>query len=158
MAGRKRIPEDERFLSHVKKLPDDGCWLWTAYKMPNGYGNFRTPVRHELAHRAAYRIFCGTLFPGLDVMHTCDTPSCVKPAHLRLGTRKQNMQDAKNKGRNARGEGHGRSKLLPGHVVFALESKLRQWEIALALGVSQSHISAIKARKKWAHFVENCHR
>jgi hypothetical protein len=151
-------PEDERFLSHVKKLPNDGCWLWTAFKMKSGYGFFRTPSRHELAHRASYRIFCGTLIPGLEVMHTCDNPSCVKPVHLRLGTRLENMQDAKRKGRNARGEGHGRSKLLPGHVVFAIESALSNREIAKALGVSHGHISDIKSGKRWKHLLENYHR
>lgn len=125
--------------------------------MKSGYGNFRTPERHELAHRASFRIFVGPLIDGMDVMHSCDNPSCVNPEHLSLGSRSDNMRDAKNKGRTARGVGHGCAKLTPAQVEFARISTLSQRDIAEKLGISQGHISAIRAGKRWAH-LENNHR
>lgn len=140
------MPEVERFMSKVHKA-ENGCWLWQAYCMKNGYGFFRTPTKNELAHRVSYRLFVG-LLDARDVMHKCDTPSCVNPNHLSLGTRKENMQDAKKKMRMRSGGQHGRAKLTDEQIAFAKKSNKLQREIAATLGVSQGHISAIKNGKR----------
>lgn len=110
--------------------------------MKNGYGFFRMPTKNELAHRVSYRLFVGML-DERDVMHACDTPSCVNPKHLSLGTRKENMQDAKKKARMRVGETHGRAKLTNEQMQFAKTAPGFQREIAAMLGVSQGHISYI---------------
>lgn len=143
MAGRKAISEIDRFMEKVHKT-ETGCWLWKAYRMKNGYGFFRTPAKNELAHRASYRIFIGPL-DKRDVMHACDNPTCVNPEHLSLGTRKENMQDAKKKMRIRFGESHGRAKLTNEQVEFAKIALGLQREIAEILGVSQGHISYIRS-------------
>lgn len=143
MAGKPPMPEIERFMSKVHKA-ENGCWLWTAYCMKNGYGFFRTPAKHVLAHRASYRLFCGEL-DQRDVMHSCDTPACVNPEHLSLGTRKENMQDAKTKMRMRSGESHGRAKLTNAQIEFAKTAKGTQQEIANLLGVTQGRISNIRS-------------
>jgi hypothetical protein len=137
------MPEAERFMEKVNKM-ENGCWLWTAHCMKNGYGLFRTPARNELAHRVAHRLFNGAL-DQRDVMHACDTPACVNPEHLSLGTRKENMQDAKRKSRMRVGELHGRAKLTNAQIEFAKITSGLQREIAAVLGVSQGHISAIRS-------------
>jgi len=147
-----RVSELDRFMSHVLKA-ESGCWLWTAFKMPSGYGNFRTPCRHELAHRAAYRIFCGDLEPGKDVMHSCDYSSCVNPEHLTLGTRRDNMIDAKQKGRNARGITHGHSKLSESEVKEIRKAKGTQRTIAGLYSISKTTVHEIKSGRKWAHLI-----
>ena len=146
MAGRPHMPEVERFMKKVNKI-ENGCWLWTAYRMKNGYGLFRTPARNELAHRVAYRLFNGVL-STCDVMHSCDTPACVNPKHLSLGTRKENMQDAKIKLRMRVGETHGRAKLTNKQAEFAKTAPGLQREIAAFLGVSQGHISFIRGENR----------
>jgi len=146
MAGKSQMPEAERFMGKVNKV-ENGCWLWTAYRMKNGYGLFRTPARNELAHRVAYRLFNGAL-DQRDVMHACDTPACVNPEHLSLGTRKENMQDAKRKLRMCVGELHGRAKLTNAQVKFAKTAPGLQREIAEMLGVSQGHISFIRGENR----------
>lgn len=147
MAGKPKQSEVDRFMSHVHKH-DSGCWLWTAYRMKSGYGFFSTPVKNELSHRASYRLFKGQL-DTRDVMHQCDTPSCVNPNHLVLGTRLENMQDSKCKGRTCIGERHGRSKLTDEQVEFIRKSSKLQRKIAAEFGITQSHVSALKNGKKW---------
>jgi predicted XRE-type DNA-binding protein len=147
MAGRPRISELERFMSHVHK-DDSGCWIWSAYCMKNGYGLFRNLKKHDLAHRVAYRLFNG-LLDNRDVMHKCDVRNCVNPEHLSLGTRLENMQDAKAKGRVCFGERHGRSKLTNEQVDLIKKSDKFQKEIALEFGISQSHVSCLKRGSKW---------
>ena len=54
----------------------------------------------DFAHRAAYRIFVGAIPKGKCVLHKCDTPACVNPQHLKLGTQKENLHECLAKGRN----------------------------------------------------------
>jgi hypothetical protein len=79
------------------------CWLWTATRVPGGYGRFRVggrgPEGLSLAHRFSWVIRHGD--PGeLLVLHRCDVPNCVNPDHLFLGTRDDNTADMLRKGRN----------------------------------------------------------
>ena len=114
----------------------------------NGYGLFKTPYKNQLAHRASYRLFNGEL-DTRDVMHKCDVPNCVNPEHLSLGTRLENMQDAKRKGRMRVGERHGRSKLTNDQVELIRKSNKLQRELAVEFGITQGHVSCLKNGTKW---------
>lgn len=95
------------------------------------YGWFGT----EPAHRASYRIFRGPIPEGLSVCHTCDIPLCVRPNHLWTGTTKQNMVDAKSKGRlNNKPrpqEGHGDGPFEAALVVAGNKHRLGACRTAL---------------------------
>ena len=82
----------------------DGCHTWTGMKIKQGYGVFRAAGRNALAHRLSF-LLAGGSFAHPVIMHACDNPSCVNPAHLRGGTRQENMADMHAKGRHRGGSG-----------------------------------------------------
>jgi len=93
-----------RFLALVKK--SEGCWLWIGAQR-KGYGNFWFRGGPVSAHRVAWILTRGEIpdgegAHGTCVLHRCDTPLCVRPSHLRLGTQFQNMRDMAEKGRKKR--------------------------------------------------------
>ncbi len=105
----------ERFDAKVIES-DSGCWLWQAKVNRDGYGAFWNGDHNHkgqpiqvLAHRWAYANLVGPIPDGQRVCHNCDTPSCVNPAHLFLGTQRDNVHDAIRKGRHR----NGRAALTP---------------------------------------------
>lgn len=96
----KRRPLAERFWEKVRK--SDGCWTWTGGRNALGYGliSYGKPRKPTLAHRVSWVLAHGDMpAADLEVCHACDNPSCVNPAHLFLGTHRDNMRDMFAKGR-----------------------------------------------------------
>lgn len=93
-----------RFWEKVDQRGPDECWLWTAGCFTDGYGSFRLGGRSLRAHRVSYEVSTGPIPEGLVVMHSCDTPLCVNPAHLSVGTVGDNSRDmvSKKRHRNSR--------------------------------------------------------
>ena len=85
----------ERFLEKIEEF-GGGCWEWTGGKTRAGYGVFwymKQKGNSILAHRLSYTVFKGDIPKGMQVLHSCDNPSCVNPKHLRVGTHSDNMED-----------------------------------------------------------------
>ena len=98
---------EERFWEKVDRSGGtEACWLWTAGAFSHGYGSFRRDARAQYAHRVAYELTNGPIPEDLCVLHRCDTPPCVNPSHLFLGTPADNAADRNAKGRQARGAKH----------------------------------------------------
>jgi len=87
----------ERGLPAVRS--PDQCWEWTRSRYPTGYGHVSRRLGGGYAHRAAYELWVGPIPVGLIVCHSCDNPPCVNPAHLWVGTQKENIRDRDKKGR-----------------------------------------------------------
>lgn len=83
------------------KLPIGGvgCWEWTAGRSYQEYGQFKLRGKTEVAHRLSYELFVAPVPAGLLVMHSCDNPPCVNPAHLSVGTHSDNHRDRDDKKR-----------------------------------------------------------
>lgn len=95
----------ERFFSKIDKTAK--CWLWTSCIDPKGYGQFTVANHTRRAHRISWELHYGAIPPSYCILHACDVRHCVNPAHLFLGTPRDNMQDCKAKGRLATGDRHG---------------------------------------------------
>lgn len=132
------------------------CWLWTGttFKDRNGgirYGRFR----ERKAHRHAWELAVGPVPAGLYVLHRCDNMPCVRPSHLFLGTARENMRDRDVKGRQARGEHHGRS-VLSADDVAAIRAAHRRGcpingarPLARRFNVTNTAIRYIIAGRNW---------
>jgi hypothetical protein len=155
----KGLPLAERLAIQATTGPADTCWPWAAARDRDGYGVLSGPNRKQLrAHRVAWMLAVGPIPDGLHVLHRCDNPPCVNPAHLWLGTNADNSADMARKGRAAtglangaytqadrrpRGEAHGRAKLTDADVAAiraAYGSGEAQADIARRYNVGRAHV------------------
>ena len=90
-----------RLLGRTRENPETGCRIWTGAGSGNGYGYVWHNRKDTGAHRLAYELTHGAIPHGLVIRHACDTPLCVNPGHLSLGTEMDNAADALERGRHA---------------------------------------------------------
>lgn len=90
-----------------ESLSDGGCWEAINRPRKNGYVRISFMRSSWYWHRLSYEAFRGEIPPGMDVCHKCDNRICGNPSHLFVGSRKDNMLDAKKKGRMSNGIQHG---------------------------------------------------
>jgi hypothetical protein len=146
---------EARFWSKIERGGDDECWLWISGTDPYGYGRFKFGGQYFVAHRFAWRLSFGEIPEGLCACHACDVRRCCNPAHLFLGTRADNTRDMVEKGRQARGERTGNSKLDADSVreirgLYA-DGRYTQEVLGQRFGVSRRLISAIVNHERWSH-------
>lgn len=79
----------QRVQKKIAVLPA-GCWVWTACKLPSGYGKLWTGSKHDYSHRFVYERLVGPIGDGLEIDHLCRNPSCCNPDHLEPVTHREN--------------------------------------------------------------------
>lgn len=148
-----RLPLIERFLSYVDKGVGE-CWIWNgARQARNRYGTFGIGGKILLCHRVSYELHCGEIPKGMHVLHKCDVPYCVNPAHLFLGSHQDNMADKERKGRGnqPKGERNGNAKLTADDIRSIRTSSETLKSLAARYGVSFGLIGHIKRGQAWNH-------
>lgn len=154
---RNNEQEASDFWQRVKITGKRDCWNWTAGKNSNGYGRLRFRRRQDMAHRVAAILSFGDIPPGLLACHKCDNRICCNPAHLFLGTHKDNQHDCVVKGR----KNSARGSQLPQTILNA--EKVREIRrryiphvvtgviLGREFGVSAGAILDIVTRKRWKY-------
>ncbi len=154
MPGAK--PPFQRF-HELFSVAQSGCWEWTGHIGSNGYGQIKAFGRMVSAHVFAFTLYKGPVPDNLQVLHSCDNPSCVNPHHLFLGSHADNVSDKCKKGRGRfrphLGSKNGCSKLTEEQVkeIRELKGRVIQTVMAERYGVSQALISLILLKKGWKH-------
>lgn len=127
----------------IAPSPTEGCWDWPAATDKYGYGMFRLNGKGVSAHQASYRIHHGPIPSGLCVLHSCDRPICVQPAHLHVDTHAANTREMLERGR------HTQTRLTEAEVSWVRQSPLGNTRIAQMLGVHRTTIYDIRHGRSW---------
>ena len=143
----------KRFWSRVDIRGENECWPWLGFIKENGYGYFSCYKKMRYTHRVAYILTYGFFDLSLQVCHSCDNPPCCNPAHLWLGSQKDNIQDCIKKGRDMfigeRNGGHILSTSSVNKIRTLLAEGYEGASIAKLFNVSQAAISRIKNNHAW---------
>lgn len=150
-----------RFWALVDRGAPDACWNWKGPVRGRGYGSFNTGNRSDYTHRLAWIITYGQVLPGQVICHRCDNPACCNPAHLFIGSQRDNMRDMVRKGRNRSsvtyrpGSSNPFARLTESQVI-AIRNRyqqggITQQSLAREYGVSRPMIGHIIARRNWKH-------
>lgn len=94
---------------------EDECW--EAEFAPNihgGHCHIRLDDKSKIyIHKLAWEAHHAEPVPdGMSVLHTCDNPICFNPAHLYVGTQRENIDD-----RTSRERGHTRRDATSGRFL-----------------------------------------
>lgn len=125
------------------------CWIWGGTFRKDGYGAFDFEKVTYGAHRASYEYHNKVTIPNqLLIRHRCHTRACINPAHLRIGTHADNMNDMVISGRN-------HTKLSKDDVLGIRSDRevlgLTNTELGVKYGVTKWTISGIINRRSWVH-------
>jgi hypothetical protein len=158
---RRRQPLAERFWQKVQRGTADECWPWLGAKKPTGYGIISAGGLHSAvlgAHRVSYELHYGPIPQGSFVMHECDNPPCVNPAHLSIGLPMHNTADMIAKGRHRTapriGVRNASAKLTDEQITDIRMMSANGAKTAVLgqlFGVTPGHIRKIVRGEAWSH-------
>lgn len=150
-----------RFWSKVEKGGPDDCWIWrgartraVATPQYSAYGQILFKGKMVGAHRVSYEMANGPIPTGLFVLHNCDNHFCVNPAHLRVGTAKENMQDCMERGRHKIGSQVTNAVLIESEVAKIRALRILGWKrpvLAKKFGCALGTIKSILQGDTWKH-------
>jgi hypothetical protein len=165
----RKITRDMIVISYLKKvLPyvqqqENGCLLWSKASLSKPYGNIAitpwgiNPPRMG-AHKLSYLYHSAEKLTDtqLLVLHSCDTPACCNPKHLRLGTQAENVADIVSRGRfnERKGTANNNVKLTEKQVLQIYVAKGCNRGIADYFRVGYGRVGVIKNKRQWKHLTD----
>lgn len=144
----RNITFEHRFWEKVNGHGE--CWDWEGSLSGFGHGQIRQGGKNGgsllIAHRVAFEMVNGPIPEGMCVLHRCDNPRCVRPAHLFLGTRYDNTHDMIDKGRY---RGRKSNCLTTEQAKAILLSAEPVKLLALKFNITADQIYRIKNHRSW---------
>lgn len=154
---RKVLPTLSSILANTVETTS-GCLEWRGGCSKAGYGTIRGTKSGAYVHRLVFEAAKRELTEGEVVRHACDNPKCVNPEHLLAGTQADNIKDAVERGRHAKGEQNGKAKLTEDQVRYILSSAESQRALAARFQVSRSAVALVRQGVNWKHLSRGCQR
>lgn len=138
---------EERLRRRGWTVSNTGCWVWEGATDGWGYGTLSLSGEQRGAHIVAYEVWVGPIEPGKILLHSCDNPPCINPAHLTQGTHRDNSKDRDNRGRSG-------STVLTVEQVREIrrlraETNLTLDQLGQQFGTSRDNVASIVYRKTW---------
>jgi len=141
-------------MSGLKIAQIDGCHICTSHCLDrDGYPIVTVDHKTKRLHRVIFESVYGPIPENRIVRHTCDSPSCVNPKHLILGTQAENIKDMVERGRGPSGERNGKAKLADFEVrkIRTTDRDVLNTVLAERYGVKPNTIARIKRGITWKH-------
>lgn len=155
--GRRNASQPAvRLIENIYVGGPDECWPWMGQVKRNGYGSIKVFRREVSPSRLMLEIKLERPLDSQEIAkHSCDNPVCCNPDHLAVGSAWENMHDAIDRGRFARGEDHLLSKLTE-EQVLRLRSRYAQEDIScrqlgLEEGVNVGTVASVVQGRAWKH-------
>lgn len=144
----------QKFWNKVDKTKE--CWDWDGTGDIRGYGYITvTNPKRIGVHRLSWMIHNGPIPANLVICHKCDSPCCVNPSHLFLGTQADNMADRVAKGRGYIRQAYVTAKLTSDQIKEIRSAysprKITQKILSEKYGVTRENIHYILKGKSWRH-------
>lgn len=144
---RRGLDAYDLVMSTVERRGD--CLIFTGYIAANGYGRVETKTGGvEMAHRVVAARHLGP--SGMIVLHSCDTPTCVEPKHLRYGTHAENARDKAARTRAPRGSRNANAVLTEEQVRAIRKDARPSAVVAAEYGCGSRTIRNIRTDRTWA--------
>jgi hypothetical protein len=150
--GPTVVSIEDRFWANVERRGPGECWPWTGDADGHGYGRITVGGKRARASRMLWSLAHGPVPDDLHVLHHCDNPPCVNPAHLFLGDHRDNMADRDAKDRVRHGSLHPRAKLTETDIPV-IRARVAAGDtrraIAADYGVSHAAIDKVASGQGW---------
>lgn len=150
-------PQRVRFFEKFLRGKPNECWPWQGARTPFGYGWFHLCKNKKvLAHRMAVRYATGKKLRDITalVLHHCDNPPCVNPAHLYEGSHGDNSRDKVSRKRHTFGTRNPCAKLDDDAVRRIRKLRRLGYSIrgiAAKIGVAFPTVQAVLEKRTWVH-------
>ncbi|MFD1385684.1 HNH endonuclease [Oceanobacillus oncorhynchi subsp. oncorhynchi] len=133
---------------------ENGCFICTSHARDwDGYPLLKRSGKMQRISRYIYEECYGFIDENQVVRHKCDNASCINPEHLVAGTHKENSMDMVLRGRSARGEKKGVSKLKEDDIrqIRNLSKTMSKRQIAMKYDIHVRTVYKIVDREVWKH-------
>ena len=133
----------------ICEVNNRGCWECISYSFDSGgYPHISINGKKKRMSRLMYENHIGEIPKGMVVRHKCDNPKCINPAHLEIGTSKDNAQDKIIRKRFKQFKLNEDDVKI---ILVMLKNRVSRSSIAKQFGVGKTTITDIAQMRSWEY-------